>query len=192
MTKNQKWLLLFLFTLAFGNLALFAQVKRTVIGDVKDSKGVAVPAATVNVKGTRQSVVTDESGHYSISLDKSNATLVFSSQGFATKEMNAQNASELNVTLEIATGDLNEVVVTALGITKQKRELGYSVTNIKGSELAKTNEVNPINALQGRVAGVQIDQGAGGLFGNTKIIIRGNSTLGKNNQPIFVIDGVIM
>lgn len=192
MTKNQKWLLLFLFTLAFGNLALFAQVKRTVTGDVKDSKGVAVPAATVNVKGTRQSVVTDESGHYSISLDKSNATLVFSSQGFATKEMNAQNASELNVTLEIATGDLNEVVVTALGITKQKRELGYSVTNIKGSELAKTNEVNPINALQGRVAGVQIDQGAGGLFGNTKIIIRGNSTLGKNNQPIFVIDGVIM
>src|SRR5690606_7808857 len=84
-------------------------------------------------------------------------------------------------------------VVTALGITKEKKSLGYSVTDVKGSDLAITNEVNPINALQGRVAGVQIDQGgAGGLFGNSKILIRGNSTLGKNNQPIFVIDGVIM
>jgi iron complex outermembrane receptor protein len=128
MKKNQKWLLLFLFAIAFGNLALFAQVKRTVTGDVKDSKGVAVPAATVNVKGTRQSVVTDENGHFSISLEKANSVLVVSSQGFATKEVNAQNASELNVMLDIATGDLNEVVVTALGITKQKRELGYSVT----------------------------------------------------------------
>ncbi|MBA2563289.1 MAG: SusC/RagA family TonB-linked outer membrane protein, partial [Chitinophagaceae bacterium] len=82
--------------------------------------------------------------------------------------------------------------VTALGISKQKRQLGFSITEVKGDVLAKTNEVNPVNALQGRIAGVQIDQGAGGLFGNSKIIIRGNSTLGKNNQPIFVIDGVIM
>jgi len=131
-------------------------------------------------------------GHYSISIEKNNAVLVFSSLGFATKDVKTQNGNQFNVILEMATSDMNEVVVTALGITKQKRQLGYSVTSIKGSELAKTNEVNPINALQGRVAGVQIDQGAGGLFGNTKIIIRGNSTLGKNNQPIFVIDGVIM
>ncbi|MCH5597620.1 TonB-dependent receptor plug domain-containing protein [Niabella ginsengisoli] len=87
---------------------------------------------------------------------------------------------------------MEEVVVTALGISKQKKQLGFSVTEVKGSDIAKTNEINPINALQGRVAGVQIDQGAGGLFGNSKIVIRGNSTLGTNNQPIFVVDGVIM
>jgi iron complex outermembrane receptor protein len=131
MKKNQKWLLLLLLTLVFGNPNLLAQAKRTITGDVKDNKGAPVPSATVNVKGTRQSVITDENGHYSINLEKANAVLVFSSQGFATKEMSAQNASELSVTLDIATGDLNEVVVTALGITKQKRELGYSVTNIK-------------------------------------------------------------
>src|SRR5690606_13075330 len=74
-----------------------------------------------------------------------------------------------------------------------KRSLGFAVTDVKGADLAQTNELNPINALQGRVAGVQIDMGgAGGLMANSKILIRGNSTLGNNNQPIFVIDNVIM
>lgn len=192
MKKTKKRLLLLLMSLVVGNFMLLAQVKRTITGDVKDSKGAPVPSATVNVKGTNQSVVTDENGRYTITVDKANAVLSISSLGFVSKEQKVQSGTQANVVLEISADDLNEVVVTALGITKQKRQLGYSVTNIKGSELAKTNEINPINALQGRVAGVQIDQGAGGLFGNTKIVIRGNSTLGKNNQPIFVIDGVIM
>jgi len=192
MKKNQKWLLLLLFALALGNLNLQAQVKRTVSGTVTDSTGIGVPAATVNLKGTSQSVVTDGTGHYTITFTKANPVLVFSSLGFGTQEIKLSSGDRLDVVLATATSELGEVVVTALGITKQKRQLGYSVTSVKGSDLAKTNEVNPINALQGRVAGVQIDQGAGGLFGNTKIVIRGNSTLGKNNQPIFVIDGVIM
>lgn len=192
MKKHQKWLLLFLFLIVVVNGALLAQAKRALTGDVKDNKGVPIASATVNVKGTTQSVITDENGHYSISVEKPNAVLVFSSLGFVGREVQAQTGAQPDVVLQIAAVDLNDVVVTALGITKQRRQLGYSITNIKGSELAKTNEVNPINALQGRVAGVQIDQGAGGLFGNTKIVIRGNSTLGKNNQPIFVIDGVIM
>lgn len=192
MKKNQKWLLLLLFSLFLANLSLMAQIKRIVTGEVKDSKGQVIPSVTVNVQGTKQSVITDASGRYSITLDKSTAVLVFSSLGFTTRVVNSQNATIFNVVLEMAISDMNEVVVTALGIPKQKRQLGYSVTSIKGAELSKTNEINPINALQGRVAGVQIDQGAGGLFGNTKIVIRGNSTLGKNNQPIFVIDGIIM
>lgn len=191
MKKTITHLLLLIFLSIWSSVAI-GQQKRTVTGAVKDNKGEPIPSVTVNVKGTNQFVVTNETGLYTISIEKSNAVLVFSSLGFTTKEIKAQNGTQFNVVLEIATSDMNEVVVTALGIPKQKRQLGYSVTNIKGSELAKTNEVNPINALQGRVAGVQIDQGAGGLFGNTKIVIRGNSTLGKNNQPIFVIDGVIM
>src|SRR5690606_41044458 len=73
-----------------------------------------------------------------------------------------------------------------------RRDLGYSVSDVRGEQLANTGELSPVNALQGKVAGVQIDQGAGGAFGSTKILIRGNSTLSKNNQPIFVIDGVII
>lgn len=189
--KMRKKTLLLVLCLFLGVSILQAQTK-TVTGVVSDVNGNPVSGATVNVKGTRKSVATDEQGRYSIALEKDRTVLVISSLGFAAKEVNAATLSNADVVLSQAVSDMNEVVVTALGITKQKRELGYSVTNIKGSDLAKTNEVNPINALQGRVAGVQIDQGAGGLFGNTKIIIRGNSTLGTNNQPIFVIDGVIM
>jgi iron complex outermembrane receptor protein len=192
MKKTKKRLLLVLTSLLVCNVMLLAQVKRIITGDVKDSKGLPISSATITIKGTSQSVATDQNGHYSINVEKNNAVLVFSSVGFTTKELNPQSSSTLDAALSESISDMNEVVVTALGVTKQKRELGYSVTNVKGSELAKTNEINPINALQGRVAGVQIDQGSGGLFGNTKIVIRGNSTLGTNNQPVFVIDGVIM
>ena len=192
MKKTKKRLLLVLTSLLVCNVMLLAQVKRIVTGDVKDNKGLPISSATITIKGTTQSVTTDQNGHYSINVEKNNAILVFSSVGFTTKEVNTQTSSKLDAVLFESVSDMNEVVVTALGVTKQKRQLGYSVTNVKGSELAKTNEINPINALQGRVAGVQIDQGSGGLFGNTKIVIRGNSTLGTNNQPVFVIDGVIM
>ena len=90
------------------------------------------------------------------------------------------------------TTQLKEIIVTALGIPHQKRALGYSVSQLKGSDLASTNELNPINSLQGKVAGVSIDQGSGSLTGNARILIRGNSTLSSNNQPIFVVDGVII
>ena len=118
--------------------------------------------------------------------------LVISAVGYNPQEIAITPGAAFTIELQEADKDLGEVVVTALGVSKQKRQLGFSVTELKGTDIAKTNEVNPINALQGKVAGVQIDQGAGGLFGNSKIVIRGNSTLGTNNQPIFVVDGVIM
>src|SRR5690606_24541503 len=106
--------------------------------------------------------------------------------------LGVEGRQTINVVLTQDASELDRVVVTALGVEKDEKSLGYSVTEISGADLAVTNETNPVNALQGRVAGVQIDMGAGGLFGNSKILIRGNSTLGTNNQPIFVIDGVIM
>jgi len=178
--------------LLVGNLVSTAQVARTVTGTVTDNTGKPVPAVSVSVKGSSQATLTNDEGKYSINISKSDAVLVFSSVGFAQKEVAIGSANSQDIMLEIAAGDLEGVVVTALGVEKQKRQLGYSITNVKGADLSKTNEINPINALQGRVAGVQIDQGAGGLMGNSKILIRGNSTLGTNNQPIFVIDGVIM
>lgn len=187
-----KRFLAFLF-IAFFSLGSFAQAQKTITGTLIDNgTGKAIPSATVTIKGSSTSTTTDPNGNFLIRTTVANPTLVFSSVGYEGKEIDYRGNGNVSVSLTSNNPALTEVVVTALGVKKQKRELGYSVTEIKGSDVAKTNEVNPINALQGKVAGVQIDQGAGGLFGNSKIVIRGNSTLGTNNQPIFVIDGVIM
>ena len=160
-------------------------------GTIKNAQGNAVAGASIVVKGTSRGTSTDENGNFSIDANDGDV-LVITAVGYNSNEIPIGTESNYTVQLQESNTALSEVVVTALGVRKQKRQLGFSVTEIKGSDIAKTNEVNPINALQGKVAGVQIDQGAGGLFGNSKIVIRGNSTLGTNNQPIFVVDGVIM
>ncbi len=162
-----------------------------VSGTVTNNEGAALEGVSVMLKGTSKGTVTNNKGYFEIDATLQ-STLVFSIVGYDSAEVKIVDEKALTVKLQQKTSDVAEVVVTALGVSKQKKQLGYSVTEVKGAELSKTNEVNPINALQGKVAGVQIDQGAGGLFGSSKIVIRGNSTLGNNNQPIFVIDGVIM
>ncbi len=192
MKSNVKHLLLMLFIVLSGVYA-FAQQRKTVSGTVSDESGAALPGVSVAVKGASAIAATDAEGRFSVSLAASQNVLVFSSVGYETAEVTIGTQTTLSVILKPSITESEAVVVTALGVTKQKRQLGFSITEVKGAELSKTNEINPINALQGRVAGVQIDMGgAGGLMANSKIIIRGNSTLGTNNQPIFVIDGVIM
>ena len=189
--KKQKKRLFLMLVLFFSAAVVTAQ-QRQITGTVKDNAGTPLANASVLVKGTTAGTSTNASGYFTISTNGPGAVLEISSVGFETKEVAVGENSVLNVVLEGGTGTMQEVVVTALGISKEKRQLGFSITEVKGEDLAQTNEVNPVDALQGRVAGVQIDQGSGGLFGNSKILIRGNSTLGNNNQPIFVIDGVIM
>jgi len=184
-------LLLIIFLSALSTTNVLAQEKKTITGIVRDAAGIPLPGVSINEKGSTTATSTDNYGKFTIRVN-ANATLRFSFLGFTSQEITIGNNATINVKLLEDAKALNEVVVTALGIKKEKRQLGYSVTEVKGDVLAKSNEINPINSLQGRVAGVQIDQGAGGLFGNAKIVIRGNSTLGKNNQPIFVVDGVIM
>ncbi|QEC52042.1 iron complex outermembrane receptor protein [Anseongella ginsenosidimutans] len=169
-------------------LSLSAQ--QLVTGTVSDG-AEPLPGVSILVRGTNQGTQTDANGAYSINVGPE-AVLEFSLLGFRPREETVGDRKVIDVVLTQDASRLDEVVVTALGMEKDEKSLGYSVTEISGAELAVTNETNPVNALQGRVAGVQIDMGAGGLFGNSKILIRGNSTLGKNNQPIFVIDGVIM
>ncbi|PSL42859.1 iron complex outermembrane receptor protein [Chitinophaga niastensis] len=170
--------------------AVFAQNIK-VSGKVTSPANEPLPGVSVLLKGTTTGVITDYLGNYVIHVP-GNGILIFNSIGFIKKEVDVNNQTTLNVIITEDNKQLGEIVVTALGVKKEKKSLGYSVTEIKGSDLAITNEINPVNALQGKAAGVQIDQGAGGLFGSTKILIRGNSTLGNNNQPIFVIDGVII
>lgn len=171
----------------------FSQQRKNVSGTVLDESGTALAGVSIAVKGGSSLGATDGEGKFNVSLTASQNVLVFSYVGFTSTEVTVGNQTTLTVTLKSTIKESEAVVVTALGVTKQKRSLGFSVTEVKGGDLAKTNEINPINALQGRVAGVQIDMGgAGGLMSNSKIVIRGNSTLSNNNQPIFVVDGVIM
>ena len=164
----------------------------TITGTVTDESGVTIPGVTVMVKGTSTGVITSFDGKYSITVPNNDAVLVFSFMGYFSQEIAVTNRQIINVTLSEDALSLKEVVVTALGMTRDMKALGYAITEIKGDEISRANIVNPVNALQGKVAGVQINMGAAGPQSSQRILIRGNTSLAPNNQPIFVVDGVIV
>jgi len=168
---------------------LFAQAG-TITGKVSDSNGSGLPGVNVVVKGTNSGAATDFDGNYSISASQGDV-LVFSFIGFAPREVKV-SGSTLNVALVEDSDELDEVVVTAFGIKKETKELGYSVSQVKTKDLDLSGQMNGINALQGRVAGLQIRQTSGGAGAGADILIRGISSLapGRNNQPLIIVDGV--
>jgi len=166
----------------------FAQQTR-VTGKVSDLKNEPLPGATVLVKGTSRGTVTDVDGTYAIQA-ASGETLVFSFVGFETKEFLVGATTVVDITLSEGVA-LNEIVVTALGVERETKALGYSVQAIDGSQFTEARETNVINSLSGRVAGVQITNSSSGIGGSTRVTIRGESSLNINaNQPLFVVDGV--
>ena len=167
-----------------------AQQQETCTGIVKDATGETVIGASVIVKGTTNGTITGIDGDFTLQNVKKGDIIQISFVGYQTMEV-AFNGQPINVTLKDDTQTLDEVVVTALGMKRATKALGYAVTEMKGEDL-NNNVVNPVSALQGKVAGVDISSGDGGLFGSSKILIRGASTLGNNNQPIYVVDGVIL
>lgn len=173
-------------------LMVFAQT-RQISGTVLDENGNPLPLVSVLQKGTNTGTTTDDKGAFSLSVTGSNPVLVFSFAGRATQEVNVGTSDTYSVTLA-ATGSMSEVVVTALGIKKEKRALGYSAQEVSGDALSVTKQTNIVNALRGQAAGVQINSGGGAPGQGTRIIIRGIKSLGPNddNQPLFVIDGVLM
>ncbi len=168
-----------------------AQTK-AVTGTVQDEAGNGLPGVSFLVKGTNNGGATDASGNFRVNIASNDAVLVFSSIGFLGKEVPVGNASTLTVTLEEDTKLLNEVVVTGFGMTQETRKLAYSATTIEGTDITRTNNANMVNALQGKVAGVMINQGTGGPMSSSRIRIRGNASLSGNTQPLFVIDGVLI
>ena len=201
MLKRLKTVSMMLFLMGASTGAAFAvpangaddvkitQQSETATGTVVDAMGPVIGASVV-VKGTTNGTITDFDGNFSIPGVKKGDILEISFVGYKTQEI-VWNGTALNVTMEDDTQQLAEVVVTALGMKRETKALGYAVTEMKGDELS-TAVVNPVAALQGKVAGVEIAQSDGGIFGSAKIQIRGNSTLGSNNQPIYVVDGVIL
>jgi hypothetical protein len=159
-------------------------------GVVKDAKGETLPGVSIKLKGSTIGVTSDLDGKFSISLPDGNGFLVFSFIGFTTQEVAVNQRTSINVTLATANTALNEVVVTALGIKRQSKSLGYATTNVSAEELTVNRTTNFMNALQGKVAGVNITPMGTGPAGTSKIRIRGQSSFGGNNSPLIVVNGV--
>lgn len=172
--------------------SLLAQQKQTITGTVTDSKGGIVIGVTVLEKGTRNATFSDANGFYRLSVAPA-ATLVFSYVGFAKKEVPVGANASINVTIQEDSKSLNEVVVTGFGESRAKRNLGYSVTQISGDDIRKTAAVNPISALQGMVAGLQVSPNVGGPQASVRFQIRGSANLDPyKNQPLIVVDDIVM
>jgi len=148
-----------------------------------------LPGVTIIIKGTTQGVTTDFDGNYSIEVTDSNAVLVFSFVGFTTQEIAVNGQTVINVALKQSAEALDEVVVTALGIQRDEKSLGYSVEVVKSEELTRVVHENVLNSMSGKVSGVTINS-TGGAGSSVSMVIRGATSLSTDNQPLFVVDGV--
>lgn len=188
----KKTVLLFtMFSMVFA-LSANAQTKKQIKGTVKDATGMTLPGVSVQEKGTDNGVVTDANGNYTINAS-SNATLVFSFIGMSSQETVIGGRSTINITLSEDVEALDEVVVTALGIKKDKASLGYAISKVEGAKMLEAGTtVNPIVTLYGKAAGVAVNQGVAGPTGGVNIKIRGAAGLeaSAKTRPLFVIDGV--
>lgn len=180
--------------LIFGMLLLMcgtAIAQRTITGTITDSKGETIIGASVLVKGTSLGTITDVDGKFSLNVPNGDRVLSISYTGFSAKEVPVGASNIVDVVLSEGL-DLSEVVVTALGVSREKKALQYSVTEVAGDNFTKARVNNLGNALSGRIAGVNVTTPATGPGGSSRVIIRGNKTLGGANQPLYVIDGVPM
>ena len=178
-------------TLALLAAGLTAFAQSTVKGTVKDAAGEAVIGAAVQVAGTANGAITDVDGSFTLPGVRQGDVLEISCIGYATQNY-TWNGGAVNVILEEDALMLEGTVVTALGITREKKTLGYAIQDVKGDALLESRESNLANALTGKVAGVSIVRSSNGPGASSRIVLRGNSSLTGLNQPLIVIDGVPM
>ncbi len=184
---NRLKLLLSLFVL-MGCTALMAQTV-TIKGTVTSAEdGLPIPSVAVAVRGTTLGTLTDGAGNYSVNVPASAATLTFTFVGMKTVTETISGRTTIDVVMQTDMLGLDEVVVTALGITREKKALGYSVTDVKGDAVSNTRETNIVNALQGLAPGVQITRASSSVGSSSQILIRGIKSFG-DNQPLWVVDG---
>ncbi len=158
----------------------------TVKGNISDVSGPLI-GVSVMVVGTTNGTITDMDGNFTLECNASDE-LEISYIGYNTIRVKAQ--SNMQITLEESSTELEEVVVTALGIKRDRKALGYGLSEVKGEELTKAKETNVINSLAGKVAGLVVSNTAGGASGSTRVMLRGTTELTGNNQPLYVVDGV--
>lgn len=183
---------LFMFFLCMYVFAASAQ-NLTIHGVVTDSYNEPVIGATVVVEGnTSQGTVTDIDGNFTLPNVPANANLVFSYVGLQTQTVPVNGRTTINITLSEDSELLDEVVVTALGIKRDKKALGYAIQEVKGDDIVAARELNVANALSGKISGLQVIRSGNGPGGSSKIVIRGNNSVTNLNQPLIVVDGVPM
>lgn len=179
-------LLVGLLVSSFGSLAQTTKVTGVVI---EEDTGDPLPGVTIQVKNTGIGVISDLDGKYTMEVSPGDI-LVFSFIGFINEEVVVKNQSQIDISLKLDVKELSEVVVTALGIKKETQALGYSLTQVDGDQLSDVKQVNAINALQGKVAGVNITGAATGPSGTSKVVIRGVSSINGTSQPLYIVDGI--
>ena len=186
---NSKRLLRTLLFLSIPSLGISQDSISTVKGNVVSNAGELLRGVTVKSKNNSTSTFTNEQGNFQIEVNSNNPVLVFSYTGYGTKEVTADHAN-LTITLDPSYNDLNEVIVTAVGIKNTKRSINYSVQNLKQDEITSTKETNVVSALSGKVAGVQINNSSGQPGGSATIRIRGSASALGENSPLFILDGM--
>jgi TonB-linked SusC/RagA family outer membrane protein len=185
---KKKMLLAWMIIFISMPLLVFSQT-RQITGTVKNSTGEVVPSASVQQKGTRNGTIADANGRFTISVTGANPVLIISSAEFAAVEVAIGIASSYDVVLQ-ESGVMSEVLVTALGISRKERSLGYSTQQVKGENLTLTKEQNVLGSLAGKISGVQVTGASGASMGGTqKIKIRGVNSLSGGDQPLIVVDG---
>lgn len=169
---------------------VITQQKEIVVnGVVKEKSGETIPGANIVVKGTTNGTITDVDGNFSLTVP-ADAILEVSFIGYQTAEVAVNGQNNLEVVLSSTVEELDEVVVTALGIKREKKSLGYAMQEVKTEGLTEVRSESVANLLQGKIAGVQISQSGTGMGGSTRIVLRGTTSLSGNNQPLWVVDGM--
>jgi len=187
MVRKLRFLVVFFILMSFKSMA------QSVTGTVSDTKGDRLPGVSVALKGSTMGTATDGEGKFAINIPASlysKAVLVVSYIGYNTLEVPVAGKSSLSIALEEGALNLNEVVVTALGIAKDQKSLGYATTQIQSKELIKVANTNVASSLYGKAPGVRIASGPGGATSPVNITVRGGNSLSLQTQPIIILDGV--
>jgi len=180
---------LYVFLLFFCTTMVFAQQSISVTGTVTES-GQPLPGVTVLVKGTNTGTVTDVNGKFQITVPNADAVLQFSFVGFSTTEVTVGNQRDISVSMTEDAFQLDEVVITALGIKRSEKALSYNVQKVDSESVNAVKDANFITALSGKVAGLEIKSVAGGVGASTRVTMRGIRSISQNNNVLYVIDGV--
>ncbi|HEY6901760.1 MAG TPA: TonB-dependent receptor plug domain-containing protein, partial [Puia sp.] len=183
-----RWLMLVAVLLGLAATPALAQTQK-ITGKVTDETGNPVSGATVREKNTKRGTFTDGEGRFTLQV-KPGATLTISGIGVESREVSVGTETDLTIQMKGKSSALNEVVVTALGIKREKRQLTYSTQEVKGDVITGTKETGILNSLTGKVSGVQITSSSGQPGASSRIVIRGNSSLTGDNQALIILDGV--
>jgi len=185
----KKIVFIFSFLILLGTMVANAQTKM-ITGTVTSSEdGLPIPGVSVSVAGTTMGTVTDIDGVFSLKVPEDAKSLIASFVGMKTQSVELGSASDVKITLEPDLVGIDEVVVTALGITREKKSLGYSAQQLTGEEVGGVKDANIVNSLAGKIAGVQVNGASGTVGGSSRIVIRGVNSISGNNQPLFIVDG---